>query len=93
MILAILNLHIAPVPTTKFRSNLKYGSRGHHARIQKVLSEGVQLNKRFFFFVFLFCVFDEGREEPSTTISGPSSARQRNAIKWHFAGVSMMAQH
>ena len=25
---------------------------------------------------------DEGREDPSTTISGSSSARQRNAIKW-----------
>ena len=36
---------------------------------------------------------DEGREDPSTTISGSSSARQRNAIKWRFAGVPMMAQH
>ena len=26
---------------------------------------------------------DEGREDPSPTISGPSSARQRNAI-WAF---------
>ena len=30
---------------------------------------------------FLFLI-DEGREDPSTTISGPSSARQRNAIRW-----------
>ena len=37
--------------------------------------------------------FDEGREDPSTTKSGPLSARQRNAIKWRFAGVPMMAQH
>ena len=29
------------------------------------------------FFTFLV---DTGREDPSTTISGPSSARQRNAI-------------
>ena len=36
---------------------------------------------------------DEGREDPSTTIRGPSSARQRNAIRWRFAGVPMMAQH
>ena len=36
---------------------------------------------------------DEGREDPSTTISGLSMARQRNAIKWRFAGVLMMAQH
>ena len=31
----------------------------------------------FFFFVYLV---DEGREDQKTTISGPSSARQRNAI-------------
>ena len=29
---------------------------------------------------------DEGRENPSATISGPSSARQQNAIKWRFDG-------
>ena len=53
-----------------------------------------------------FFLVDEGREDPSTTISGPSKARQRNAIygpssarqlnaiiKWRFAGVPMMAQH
>ena len=40
-----------------------------------------------------FFLVDEGREDPSATLSGPSSARQRNAIKWRFAGVSMMAQH
>ena len=33
---------------------------------------------------------DDGREDPSTTLSGPSSARQRNAIKWRFAGVPMI---
>ena len=38
-----------------------------------------------------FC--SEGREDPSTTISGPSSARQRNAIKLRFAGVLMIAKH
>ena len=35
--------------------------------------------------------FDEGRKDPSTTIRGSSSARQRNAIKLRFAGVPMMA--
>ena len=38
---------------------------------------------------------DEGREDSNTTISGPSSARQRTAIicppAKHFAGVLMMA--
>ena len=43
-------------------------------------------------FIFYFLV-DEGREDPSTTISEPSSTRQRNAIKWRFAGVPMMAHH
>ena len=41
---------------------------------------------------FVFKV-DEGREDPSPTLSGPSSARQRNAIKWRFAGMPMNAQH
>ena len=36
----------------------------------------VQLLSRFFFLILI----DEGRESPHTTISGPSSARQRNAI-------------
>ena len=38
-----------------------------------------------------FFLVDEGREDPSTTVSGPSSAHQKNAIKWRFAGVPMMA--
>ena len=29
---------------------------------------------------FVFCLVDERREVPNSTISGPSSARQRNAI-------------
>ena len=45
--------------------------------------------------MMLVCVFlvDEGREDPSTIISGPPSARQQNAIKWRFAGMPMMAHH
>ena len=38
-----------------------------HARIQKILSE--------------WALVDEEREDPNTSISGPSSARQRNAIE------------
>ena len=44
------------------------------------------------FFIY-FLLVEEGRGDPSTTISGPSSAHQQNAIKWRFAGVPMMAQH
>ena len=40
-----------------------------------------------------FFLVDVGREDPRTTISGLSSARQRNAIKWRFASVPMMARH
>ena len=35
-------------------------------------------------FLFFLHVIDEGREDPITTISGLSSARQRNAIKMAF---------
>ena len=34
----------------------------------------------FFAVVFWFVLFDEGRKDPNTTIIGPSTARQRNAI-------------
>ena len=32
----------------------------------------------------VFFLVDEGREDPNTTISGPSLARQRNAIYMAF---------
>ena len=47
-----------------------------HARIQKVLSEGVQLWQFFFHHFFLV---DEGRKDSYTTKSGPSLASQRFA--------------
>ena len=40
-----------------------------HARIQKILSEGGPTLTGFFMFIFL--LVDEGREDPNTTISGP----------------------
>ena len=46
-----------------------------------------------FIYLFIYLLFDKEREDPGTTISGLSSARQRNAIKWRFAGVPMMAKH
>ena len=52
------------------------GKHKMHMRIQKVLSEEVQL--------WHFFLVDEGREDPNTTISGPWSARQRNAILMAF---------
>ena len=41
---------------------------------------GPNLITIFFFFFF----FDKGIEDPNTTINGPSSARQRNAISMAF---------
>ena len=46
-----------------------------HARIQKVLSEGVEI---WFFFSWW------GIEDPNTAINVPSSALQRNAIEMAF---------
>ena len=40
-----------------------------------------------------FYLVDEGREDPKTNISGPSSAASETPFKWRFAGVPMMTQH
>ena len=53
----------------------------NHARIQRVLLEEVQQLTMFFVF------FYEGREDPNSTKSGPSS------IEWRFTGGPVMAQH
>ena len=55
-----------------------------HARIQKVCQRGSNFDNVFFLVV-------DRREDPNK-YHGPSLARQRNAIKWRFAGVLMMAQ-
>ena len=36
------------------------------------------------FFLFFIFFVDEGREDPNSTISGPSLARKRNAIEMAF---------
>ena len=46
-----------------------------------------------FFFFLSFFYDDEGNEDLSSTISGPSSGRQRNAIIWRSTGVPLLAQH
>ena len=55
----------------KWRIGVMCGSR-------KFCYRGVQ-----FWRVFCLFVFYEGRADPNSTKSGPSSARQRNAIKWN----------
>ena len=54
-----------------------------HAWIQKVLQEGSNSDRFYFFFFFLGGggLVDEGREDPNTTKSWPSSARQLNVIE------------
>ena len=47
-----------------------------HARIQKVLPEESRSDN-------IFYLVDEGSKVPNTTMSGPSSTRQRNAFRWH----------
>ena len=55
-----------------------------HARIQKVCQRGANFDKGF---------FERGETiQANTTISGPSSARQRIAIR-RFTGVPIMAQN
>ena len=44
----------------------------YHSRIQKVLSEGVEICERFFCFFLFFLVFfivDEGKEDQNTAIN------------------------
>ena len=58
------------------KSELSEGSDefAHFARIQKILPEWSDFDN-----VFVFLV-DEVRDDPNTTISGPTLARQQNAI-------------
>ena len=58
-----------------------------HARIQEVLSEGSN------FHIFFLFLVDKGREDPNTTISGPTSDGSETPFKWRFAGVPMMVHY
>ena len=39
----------------------------------------------------VFFLVDEGRDDPNTTISGPTSARQQTPLKWSFTVVPLLA--
>ena len=54
---------------------LKHFSRGSVRGSRKFCQRGSNFDNVFFFLFFFF----EGRKDQNTTISGPSSARQRNA--------------
>ena len=62
--------------------------RMHGSR--KLCQRGSNFDSVFF---YIFLLVDEGRKDPNTSISGPSSARKQNAIKGRFAGMPMLAQH
>ena len=56
-----------------------------HTRIQKVLSEGVQLCQCFFFF--------EGKRIQVSLKVGQHGPASQMALKWQFAGGPMVAQN
>ena len=60
-------------------------------RSRKFRQRGSKFDIIFFFFFFF--LVDEGIEDRNITINVPSLARQRNTIKWRFAGGPTMAQH
>ena len=49
--------------------------------------------RRFPALTTLFVFSYEGRQDPNTTIGGPSLAHQETPLKWRFASVPKMAQH
>ena len=55
-----------------------------HARIQKVLSEGIFVNVLF--------VVDAGVSIPIPLLSGHHRPASKTPLKWRFAGVPMIAQ-
>ena len=50
----------------------------HFAWIQMFCQRGSDFDNVFF--VVVFFLVNEGRDDPNTTISGPTSTRQQNAI-------------
>ena len=72
-------LKLLKMPKNALNVLLKSLTQKSHAQIQKVFSEQIQLRQSFFAFFY----FERGRIQ-NTTISGPSSARQRNVIKMTF---------
>ena len=71
--------------TRRKKASVHKGWLGHirHARIQKILSGESNFDN--------FFLVDEGREDSNTTINGPSSTRQRNAIKMAFDDPTLNA--
>ena len=65
----------------------KYSSAGAD---QKVLLEG-GVQTYMFCFALVIIIYRGEMGVHTNILSSPSSARQRNAIQWCFAGVPMMA--
>ena len=74
--------------------NLRWQIKEHnhqHAQIQKVLSEGVQLNYDIYL-GFLVFVLSGGREDLNTTNGGHHWPASETPFKWCFADGPMMVQ-
>ena len=67
----------------KPQSNPPHHEEETHARIQKVLSKGVQLWQRCFLLVCFISWWGEGGSKYHYKLSGSSSAHQRNAMMAH----------
>ena len=71
-------LYLSHMRGAKAQTSMCFRMRGS----RKICQRGSNFNNVFCLFVFLV---DKGREDPNTTISEPSSARQR------LAGVPMIS--
>ena len=59
----------------------------------RILHGSRKFCQRGSYFVNVFFLVNEGRDDPNTTIGGPTSARQQTPLKWRFTVVPLMAQH
>ena len=66
-----------------------------HVRIQRALSEWVEINSDNVYLNYYFCFFylvDDGRERV-TTKTGHHRSASETPFQWRFAGGPMMTQH
>ena len=84
-------LSLIPPIVCVLKCRLRFASV-KHARIQKVLSEGVQLRQRFnFYFIFIFILIKGGRIQ-IPLLAGHQRSASETPFKWRFTGGLMMAQ-
>ena len=79
-----LLFNLNPLPWNK---NIFWLNRCWHARIQKVFSEGVQHRQCYFF------SWGDGERIEMPIKVGHHWSTSKTPLKWHFAGVLIMAHH